>query len=538
MNISIPRKELHRKVYLYGLAMLVCCLPLSKYVLSISQFLLLLNWLAEGRFNEKAGLLRRHPLILLFASGFLIYGLGMLCTDNVAIGLVKVKNALPLLMLPIVMGTSPPLTKATIKWLMLLFAIAVFAAAMICLINFLFNITTSINDFREISIFMLHIRFSLLIVMAVLILFYLASHSNFPVNKPEIVAYYISGFLLICFLIFLRSFTGIILFVVTFTVFIVNTALKSNRIFIRYFSLSLVLLSYIVFITLIVLFGIKNFYARPVNIANLDLKTVNGNLYNHDPVTGVLENGNYVDLYVCETELKKEWNNISTIPYDSFDNKGQYISYTLRRYLTSKNLRKDSTGIHQLDKADIQAIENGLANFRFDEKPGLSQRLYETLWEIHMFNKTGYVESHSFGQRIIFLKIARNVIRKHFWCGVGTGDVLDAMLKQARDDLATLEYSWEGKPHNQYAFFIIAFGIFGFLWIILSWIYPVFVNRSYNILLFNLFATIILISMLAIDTLESYDSIVFFTFFYCLFIFCYKTTQTAKDGNNLYQRND
>jgi len=530
MNISIPREELHRKVYLYGLAILVCCLPLSKYVLSISQFLLLLNWLVEGRFNEKAGLLRRNPLILLFVSGFFVYCLGMLFTDNMAIGLVKVKNVLPLLMLPIVMGTSTPLTKANIKWLILLFAMAVFAAAMICLINFLFNINAPINNFREISIFMLHIRFSLLIVMAILILFYLASHGNYPVSKPEKASYYIIGFLLICFLIFLRSFTGIILFTVTFTVFIVNTALKSNRIFIRYFSISLVLLSYIAFITLIVMFGVKNFHARPVNMANLDLMTVNGNPYHHDPERGVLENGNYLDLYVCETELKKEWNRISTIPYDSFDNKGQYISYTLRRYLTSKDLRKDSVGIHQLSKADIQAIENGLANFRFDEKPRLNQRLYETLWEIHMFNKTGYVERHTFGQRIIFMKIAGNVIRKHFWWGVGTGDVLDAMLEQARGDMTTLELRWEGKPHNQYAFFIIAFGIFGFLWIMLSWIYPVFIHRSYNILLFSLFAIIMLISMLAIDTFESYDSIVFFTFFYCLFVFCYKTGQTAKDS--------
>jgi hypothetical protein len=529
MNIPIPREEFHRKVYLYGLALLVCCLPLSRYALSISQFLLLLNWLAEGRLQEKAALLRKNPLILLFASAFLIYCTGMLYTDNSAIGLMKVKNMLPLLMLPIVMATSPPFTKANMKWLILLFAMAVFAAALICLINFQFNIISQVNNFREISIFMLHIRFSLLIVMAILILFYLASHQDYSVNKTEKTAYYIIGTLLIGFLIFFRSFTGIILFIVTFTIFIVNTALKSNQRFIRYFSVSLVLLTYIAFIILIMLYAIRNFYARPVNIANLDLKTANGNFYHHDPETGILENGNYRDLYVCETELKKEWNKVSSIPYDSFDRKGQLLSYTLRRYLTSKDLRKDSIGIHKLERTDIQAIENGLANYRFNEKPGLSQRLYETLWEIHMLRKTGYVEHHTFGQRIIFIKIAGSVIRNHFWYGVGTGDVLDSMLKQASDDQAILESSWEGKPHDQYAYLLIAFGILGFLWIIFSWIYPAYINRSYNILLFNLFAIIILISMLAIDTLESYDSIVFFTFFYCLFVFCYKTSQTDKE---------
>ncbi len=55
-----------------------------------------------------------------------------------------------------------------------------------------------------------------------------------------------------------------------------------------------------------------------------------------------------IDLYVCEPELKKEWNKISTISYESVDRRGQQVSLTIRRYLTSKGLRKDSAALARL----------------------------------------------------------------------------------------------------------------------------------------------------------------------------------------------
>ena len=104
----------------------------------------------------------------------------------------------------------------------------------------------------------------------------------------------------------------------------------------------------------------------------LERFTANGNPYTHNANTGALENGHYIDLYVCEPELTKEWNRISRVPYDSLDRRGQPVSLTIRRYLTSKGLRKDSPALSKLNPADIQRIENGLANYRFRENPGLT----------------------------------------------------------------------------------------------------------------------------------------------------------------------
>jgi len=102
MNNVPNRETIHQYLYLFALALLVCCLPLSKYLLSISQFLLLLNWLAEGKFREKVRSLRKNPAILVFGSMLLLYLAGMLYTTHADTGWSRVKNALPLMALPMI----------------------------------------------------------------------------------------------------------------------------------------------------------------------------------------------------------------------------------------------------------------------------------------------------------------------------------------------------------------------------------------------------------------------------------------------------
>ena len=519
MKLTIPRSALHRKVYLFGLVLLVCCLPLSKYVLSISQFLLVLNWLIEGNFRRKAGVILQKPALVLFASIFFLYVLGLLYSHNLNLGLAKIKNALPLLLLPLIIGTSQPLSNKHAKWLLLLFSGAVMIASLVCVIQYQAHGLPADGDFRKISVFMLHIRFSLLIVMAIFILLYLTFYDNYKSRFREKVTFFISACLLITFLFFLRSFTGIIIFVIMAMAFLLNMAIRNKRPVVRYALLMLVSGSLLALAALSVFTYARNFQAKPVGLSALEKLTANGNPYTHNTTTGILENGYYIDIYLCEPELKQEWNKISSIPYDRLDIKGQPISATIKRYLTSLGLRKDSAALSRLNATDIQHIEKGLANYKFHDDPGVYQRFYETLWEIHILARAGFVQQHSFGQRLAFLKIAYCAISDNLLTGVGTGDVYDSMLALSKVIIPAIDPLWEGKPHNQYAFFILAFGIFGFLWIVWCWLYPVTSTKTYHSLLFNLFAGIILISMLTLDTLESYDNIVFFAFFYCLFVF-------------------
>jgi O-antigen ligase len=507
------RKYLHQFIYLFSLFLLVSCLPLSKYFRSISIILLSLNWIAEGNMKEKLLLLRRNYAIPLFSTLFLIYLAGLINTENMTQGLSRVKNALPLLSLPLVIGSSAPLDKKNVRRLLLMFVLAVSVASLICLFQYLKAGQTDYWDFRSISLFMSHIRFSLLINMAILILLYFSFYDD-DFRKQRIWLLIIS-LLLFLFLLFLRSMTGIMVFIITIPAFILVTASgKKNRV-VRYGFLSLVLVFFAALLAILVYMHIHFFTPPPYNPDKLDRLTANGNPYSRPTDLSALENGNYVEIYVCEPELISEWNKVSNIPYNGVDHRGQYISNTIKRYLTSKGLRKDSAAVHALSKKDIAAIENGATNVSFTGA-SLAQRLYETLWEIHVWRVSGYVQQHSFTQRIVFLQSAFHIIRHNLFTGVGIGDAYTVMLNTARDYNIGVDYKWEGKPHNQFAFIFVATGIFGFAWFIFALLYPAIKMKLFNNLLFGLFFTLMLISMLTLDTLESYDSIVFFAFFYSL----------------------
>ena len=537
MKTEIDRDTLHYRIYLFSLTLLVCCLPLSRYLLSISQFMLLLNWLAEAEFGKKLKILRGKPAVLLFISIFLVYLAGLFYTDNLHAGLVKIKNVLPLVLLPVVMSTSRPISKKNCYQLFMFFVLAVSLAATICLFAYLSNPAASSRDFRKISLFIPHIRFALLIILAIIILFYQVVFRPFPITRLMQTTMVLLALCLVAFLFVLRSFAGIVILFILASFFVTRTALLTQHRTVRYITLSLVLLVYALVVFSVAYVYFSDFTASAVDPARLDKKTVNGNAYEQNPGDRLLENGNYVNLYVCEPELRKEWNARSLIPYDSADFKGQPVRNTLMRYLTSKGLRKDSAALSQLTMDEIHAIERGRANYFFKTKPGLYQRLYETLWEIHVWRRTGFVSYHSFGQRIVFLQTAGKVIRNNFFTGVGTGDVYNVMMKSTPDRQRSIERRWKGEPHNQYAFFLMAFGIFGFVWIMVSWIYPVLKSHSYRYLLFNLFSAIMLISMTVLDTIESYDNMVFFAFFYSLFVFGLENSQKNLMTDNDHQAN-
>jgi O-antigen ligase len=515
MKTAITRKQLHQYIYIFALFLLVCSLPLSKYFRSISVLLLSVNWIAEGNIKEKILLLRQNYAIPILSTLFLIYLAGLINTENMPAGLSRVKNALPLLGLPLVIGSSAPLGTKIARWLFFMFVVAVGSACLICLGHYFMAGLPDFWDFRSISLFMSHIRFSFLIVMAILILLYFSFYDDYFHSRRILLL--AGALLLFLFLLFLRSMTGIMVCIITVPAFILVTASgKHNRI-IRYGFLSLVTAFFAILLVILVSMQIHFFTPPSINVDRLDRFTAGGKPYNRPSDLSALENGHYTDIYICEPELISEWNKVSQIPYNSVDHRGQYISTTIKRYLTSKGLRKDSAAIHELSKKDIAAIENGATNYRFN-RASLTQRLYETLWEIHVWRETGYVQQHSFTQRIIFLQSAFHIAGRNLFTGVGIGDVYGEMLNTARNYNIGVDYKWEGKPHNEFAFILVATGIFGLAWFIFALFYPAVKMKLFTNLLFSLFFILVIITMLTLDTLESYDSNVFFAFFYSVFL--------------------
>ncbi len=133
---------------------------------------------------------------------------------------------------------------------------------------------------------------------------------------------------------------------------------------------------------------IHNFYDfEKVNKDTIEKTTSRGNLYHHDFNNPMVENGNYVYLYICESEMREEWNKLSEIKYDSIGKNGYPISATLIRYLTSKGLRKDADGVQSLTVSDRKNIEKGMANVIYARKKySLYPRIYQTIWEYYVYS--------------------------------------------------------------------------------------------------------------------------------------------------------
>ncbi len=341
---------------------MVCCLPLSKYLLSISQFLLAVNWLAEGKFKQRFRIFSMKPEILLFASVFLVYSAGYVFSENRSTGLSMVKYALPLLLVPVVMGTAEPLSRATVKHLLLLFTGAVTAASVVCIVHYKIHGIPAGGNFRDISVFMPHIRFALEVDFAIFILLYFVFYPGsgltgngkyglipgLKIRVYEKVLFgagilYLSGFLF-----FLRSVTGIAIFMILGALFILHTAFLHHSKPIRYIAIAAVTGITLACAAIILFIWFRNFHTPQPDPATLDKYTVNGNAYSNNTTSESLENGFYTDIYVCDPELRKEWNKISEYDYDKSDMRGQPVASTLKRYLTSKGLRKDSAAVHEL----------------------------------------------------------------------------------------------------------------------------------------------------------------------------------------------
>src|SRR4051812_46648710 len=97
-------------IYFTGLLMLCAGLPVSLFLTSLSQFVLLTAFLFEGSVKEKFQKFFRNKAAILFSGIWLIHIVGLLWTNDLAEGLKDVRIKLPLLVLPLIIGGSRALS--------------------------------------------------------------------------------------------------------------------------------------------------------------------------------------------------------------------------------------------------------------------------------------------------------------------------------------------------------------------------------------------------------------------------------------------
>lgn len=509
-------KNYHKSIYFAGLLLLAISLPLSLFLLSVAQIILMLNWVLENNFKEKWAILKRKESIFAFGVIYLIHIFGMFYSTDLSYGFHDLKIKLPLLVVPIIIGTTQPVKFKQFVIVLSAFCGAVLVSTMISTGRLFEWWGTPVRDVRDISIFISHIRLALMVNLSIFLLLWMVVKSKRGSIKAGLT---LLIFWFVFFLIILKSVTGIAILLIMVVIFSLWWIKKLKSIIAKWFLVVGFLMGILIGATYISHSIAKFNYVEKIDFAALESHTINGNPYSHDLNSKDSENGNLAWIYVCETELENAWNKLSSLKYYGKDLKGQDLKYTLIRYLTSKGLRKDSAGIANLTSSDIVNIENGMANHIFSHKFSFYPRIYQLLWEIRNYKNGGNPSSHSFTQRIEYLNTAVNIIKSNFWLGVGTGDVALEFKNQYERDKSQLEPRWRLRAHNQLVTFLLTFGIIGFDIIFISLIYPIYKERKWNNYFMLVFIIISFLSFLNEDTLETHAGISFYSFFIALFLY-------------------
>jgi hypothetical protein len=162
----------HRYIFLFGLIGLAAGMLFGTVPTSIPQIILAANWLLEKDFSWKWQQLKSNKVFWILISLFVLHLLGMMYTENVQKGLDDLRNKIPLLILPLILFSTKPLSLKELKLLFGFFFLSVFLSSVCCYAVYAGYTKKVIVDIRSASVFMSHIRFSLFIAFAIIGLIY------------------------------------------------------------------------------------------------------------------------------------------------------------------------------------------------------------------------------------------------------------------------------------------------------------------------------------------------------------------------------
>jgi hypothetical protein len=551
MGILIPR-QYASKIYLLGLALLVIGLPLSKFLMSVSQFILAGYWLlgedsgttpaasSGSRFKDSLSLLAsnirnrfrrffRNPSAMVLGSVFVLHLIGLLWTSDFTYGLEDIRKKVPLLILPLIIATSDKLNRGQFDLIMGLFIAAVAAGTMVSMAVLTGIIERPLLDVRDISIFISHIRFSLLIVLAIFVLGFYIWHAK----GYKRLGYLLLMAWLVVFLVILESITGLVILLFTATVLAIYHLVTRRewwrRIAYVYLAGLALLISGIYYYVNDV---VKQYRAKAKNehLAELPAATPRGNPYYHDTISPLVENGYRVWIYLCWNELQAEWNKRSDLDFEGSDRKGNELKVTLIRFITSKGDPKDADGVRNLTDREVRSIERGIANVDHQGMTSLKSRIQQIVWEIDLYMKGGNPSGHSVTQRMEFWKAAAGIISNNRWIGVGTGDPKKEFDRQYEETDSPLGKEYRLRSHNQFLAITVALGFFGLAWFVFSLLFPMLKERRINNYFYISFLLIAILSMFTEDTLETQAGVTFFAFFNSFFLF----SRGKYEGDKIY----
>jgi O-antigen ligase len=513
----------------WGLILFACSLPWSNFGMSISYFLMLGSLVLLPRQKKNARSLKDISPAVSLIGTFLIFLIPVIYTQNLKEAIHDLNIKLPALLAGLIFlfqKETIPKLKNYERYLSL-FSISCLLAVGFSFFYFFYLDKNGIHDSRQASLFISHIRLSLMAALAVLIFLFQIQ----PEKKKSLLYLLPSAFmfLAIVYLGWINGILAITLVILVLAGFSFFPVSKKKILILSMMLVALVSFASIEFNRLNKLFAIG-----PLP-NSLPKETVNKNQYYHDTLLTFSENGNRYGLYYQPEEFRKAWEKRSNLKTTQKDAKGNQVQYTCFRYLTSKGLGKDSLGVWQLSPEDIRNIELGIPNYQLPALMPFERRVYDYFVEWQSEGSIQSVNGHSLGMRTIYWKSGLQLIKENFLWGLGTGSVPDALKEYHQKKNKQLAEQFRNRSHNQYITTFLNSGIIGITLFLAFLLIPLLASQPLNPLTVGSWL-VLMFSMLSEDTLETQAGVGLFIWIMmipALFQATVKHLRTIEDKNPL-----
>ena len=281
------RYQVHPFLQLMGLIILAVGLPMNKVLMSIGTIWLASNlvlkadfkgywenWKSSGVFWFTLGILALHLI-------------GLVYTDDFHYAFRDINAKLPLFVIPIAVIAFP----IKRSWLNYVLYFYLFSLCITTTINLITDWSNPQGDFRSISLFGSHIRFTILVVMGILVtLFLYREKRSLRILWLVVIAWFL-------FYVYQSQvFSGYVSLLLLLFALVTFKFIKIRRKGLKYLSLTLLII-----LMIWTIWGGVNFLTTQPNtnhFSELPEQTPRGNPYIHDTSFVWFENGNHVMSFI------------------------------------------------------------------------------------------------------------------------------------------------------------------------------------------------------------------------------------------------
>ena len=471
------------------------------------------NWVIELDFKRKwKKIIDRNYLPLLLAGLFVVELFWLPLSEDLIIGLNVLRIKLPLLLLPIIVGSASSFKNKEWRTIISAFFVGLLISTVwvyLVSIDLLPTKKTS-GTIRDASIFMSHLRYSALLSLSLLLILFLALKKW--ANNIFCFVFGLWLFILIMKFSTLTAVLGLFAALIIGFLFWFKVENSTNKKIISFFVITFFVGAggYLYFI-------IDEFYHINNKERSDKTHSLNGEKYLHDFNNTFTENGYYLWENIAPKELEKEWSKVSELNFKGNDKKGQKIKATLYRFLTSKGLNKDSLGLSKLSKKEIKLVESGCTSVITYNN--FEKRIRSMLYEIELAKRNTNINNQTMNQRFVFWKVGKEIFLSNPFFGYGPGGVKQEYKKYYSNNQTILKKDNQLLAHNQFITQFINLGaIGGLIWIFLL-LYSFLMVKKELYFLFLPYAILMFFMFMSDDMLEVQAGVTIFSLFGTMMVF-------------------